>query len=139
MSAPKSPLPLQMRFLAIILGVTLLLWLPIEDTTEIWAILFAIAISIWLAIAFLTPKRVSLRSPLYNYILIGSLAGILITPVALLLMAFKTGLHGHETPDYTVQQLISILRRTPIWIAGGFLIGTGGGIWLTKRQPEQTA
>jgi hypothetical protein len=125
-----------MRFFAILLGIALLFWLPVEDTAETSAVLFAIAISTWLAIALFKSKRADFRPSLYNYILAGSLAGILVTPIALFLMVFKTGLHGHEAPDYTTQQFIAVARRMPAWITGGFLIGMGSGIWITKKQPE---
>lgn len=137
MSTKRGATSLQMRFLAIILGIVLLFWLSIEDTSETWAILFSIAISACLAIVFLGANRLSVRSLLYNCILIGTLAGILVTPIALLLMVFKTGLHGHEAPDYTAQQFISVVRRMPVWIVGGFFIGLGSGIWITRQQSEQ--
>jgi hypothetical protein len=123
-----------MRFLAIFLGMALLFWFPIEDTAVTWATLFAMSISGWLAIAFLIKKPLSLRSLLYNHILTGFLAGILITPIALLLIVFKTGFHAHEAPDYTIDQLISIVWKTPIWVVGGLVVGLGSGVWMTARE-----
>ena len=135
MSAKQSTsVPLQMRYFAILLGIALLFWLPIEDSAEAWAILFAIAISTWLAIALLLIKRISFRSILFDHVFVGTFAGILVTPIALLLMAFKIGLHSHEVPDYTIQQVISAIWKTPIWIIGGFLIGAGSGIWVSSRE-----
>jgi uncharacterized membrane protein YedE/YeeE len=127
-----------LRYWGIFLGIALLFWLPIEDTTETWALLFAIAISTWLAIAFFLSKRVKLRSLLVEYILSGTLAGILVTPIALLLMAIKTGFHAHEAPEYTSQQLVSTVWKTPLWIVGGFLVGLGSGIWLIYRETTAT-
>jgi hypothetical protein len=122
-----------MRYLAIFLGIALLFWLPIEDTAENWAILFALAISAWFAVAVLISNRVTFRSLLLNYILIATIAGAFVTPIALLLMAFKTGMHAHGAPEYSAQQLVSVVWKTPIWIAGGFLMGLGGGIWMVNR------
>lgn len=130
----STSIPLQMRYFAIFLGIALLFWLPIEDIAETWVILFAIALSTWLAVALFIAKRISLRSRLFSHVLVGTFAGILVTPIALLLMVFKTGFHAHEVPDYTTQQLISIVWKTPIWVIGGFLIGLGSGIWLTNRE-----
>jgi len=135
MSAKPTPnLPLPMRLLAICLGISLLLWLPIEDTAVTWTILFAMSISVWLAIAFLIKKPLSFRFLLYDHILAGALAGFLVTPIALLLIVFKTGLHTHEAPDYTIEQFISTVWKTPIWIVGGLLIGLGSGIWMITRE-----
>ncbi len=134
MSAEQKTIPLRMRLLAIILGMVFLFWLPLEDTAEVTAALFAIAICIWLAATFLILTKKTSPAKLYHYVLVGLIAGALVTPLTLSLMAFKTGLHGHQSPDFTAQQILSVVRKTPIWIIGGFLISLGSGIWLINRQ-----
>lgn len=133
MSKVFPAIPLRIRYLAIILGMLFFLWIPIEDTSEIPALLFAMATSAWLATTFLARVNKSFPSILLNYLLMGTLAGIAVTPLTLTFMAVKTGLHGHSAPDFTTQQMISIIRRTPIWLVGGFLIGLGSGLWFSNR------
>ena len=134
MSARKPPLPLQMRWAAILLGMVLLCWLPIEDTSENFALGMALALSVWGAATYLILPQKPFASPLWNALLAGSLTGGAITPLTLLLMAFKSGLHSHPTPDFTPTQIVSIINRTPIWLLGGFLIGLGSSLWRVYRQ-----
>jgi len=135
MSTSQKTIPLRMRLIAIILGMVFLFWLPIEDTSEYSAILFSIAICGWLAAAYLIQRMKTKPATLTLFILVGSIAGILVTPLTLFLMAFKTGFHGHHSPEYTTQQLLSVVRKTPVWLIGGFLISFGSGIWHINRQP----
>jgi hypothetical protein len=130
----SSTIPLRLRYLAIILGMVFFLWIPFEDTSEVPAILLAIAVCCWLATVFLVRIQKTSKVALHNFVIIGTFAGVAITPLTLVLMTLKTGLHGHSTPDFTPHQLISVIRRTPIWIISGFLIGLGSGIWVTNRQ-----
>ena len=51
------------------------------------------------------------------------------TAVALLLMAIKTGLHGHGTPDYTPEQMVRVLSLTPLWVVVGLVIGLITFFW----------
>ena len=134
MNINLSNISLRMRFIAIILGIALLFWLPFEDTTETTAILYAISISTWLAVTRLERVANVSQSSLRAIIMAGILAGTAITPLTLFLMAFKTGLHAHAAPDYSNTQIMAIIRRTPIWIISGFFISIGLGFWLNGRQ-----
>lgn len=136
MSISKTPIPLRLRYLAILLGMVFFLWLPFEDTSESIALLGGILTSTWLAAVFLTKKQEP-QTNLLNYVLAGSLAGILVTPITLLLMVLKTGLHAHVEPDFTYPQIVSVVQRTPIWLIGGFLVGLGRGLWLAQNQADQ--
>lgn len=123
-----------MRFAALLLGLALLLWLPFEDLHINFVLFFALAISTWLGARFLLavppdPKRILLR-----HLLVGLIAGLLVTPLAFGLMAFKTGVHGHGAPDFTPAQIGAVIRRTPIWIGGGMLIGLGSALWRLSRE-----
>ncbi len=53
------------------------------------------------------------------YPLAGLLGGAATAPVALLLMAIKTGLHGHSVPDYTSAQMMAVLISFPVWVGAG--------------------
>lgn len=119
------------RSFTILLGVALLFWVPFEDSSENPAILFAYVISTWLVGAlFIRFKNPSLFS-IINISFAGILTGATITPLIILLMVLKIGLHAHLVPDYSYEQFISIINRTPIWFISGFLTGMGFGL-ITK-------
>jgi hypothetical protein len=124
---PKRKTSGWLRLAALLLGIFLLLWLPVEDTDEIEVLVAAAAVSAWLALRYLLSQPGSAKS-LGKHILVGTLAGLAVTPLALFLMAFKTGLHGHENPDFTAEQIYYVIYRTPIWGFAGLLLGFGSGM-----------
>jgi hypothetical protein len=56
-------------------------------------------------------------------------AGLAVVPLALLLMGIKNGLHAHAQPEYTPQQILSVLRSLPVWSLAGLLAGSALAIW----------
>jgi hypothetical protein len=58
--------------------------------------------------------------------------------VAIFLMALKSGIHGHGTPDFTVAQMQEILLRTPFFAISGLLVGLGSGFWRFARKDSHT-
>ena len=50
--------------------------------------------------------------------------GAALGPAVLLLMALKTGLHGHG-PEYTAAQLAAVVSQWPWWIGAGAVGGVG--------------
>jgi hypothetical protein len=126
-----------MRFLALALGAGLLFWLPVEDTHERWVILFSSAASAWGAAYVLTRlppvSPVRRRSFLLRCLLVGLLAGLAVAPLALGLMIFKTGLHSHGTPDFTIEQVASVLQRAPYFGISGLLLGLGSALVIFAK------
>ena len=118
-----------MRLLALVLGISLLLWFPIEDVSQLSVVLFAALISAWLALRSLLPVQPGGRYYLVRYLLVGALAGLAVIPLALLLMALKTGLHSHSAPDFTYEQMQVLLFQTPLWVIVGLLLGLGGSLF----------
>lgn len=116
------------RGAAFILGVALLIWLPLEDSGILWPMLFALAGCVLGAARALTPPPRTGGKRWLLYALAGMLAGLAVTPLAIFFMAFKSGLHGHGAPDFTPEQVISVINRTPWWVTAGTLIGTGSGL-----------
>lgn len=128
--------PLWWRFLAIGVGILTLFWLPIEDTNLQAPTIIALLFCIIIAIRFLkTPRN---TWGVIRHMGSASLLGAAITPFTLLLMTFKAGLHSHDVPDFTAQQITQVIHRTPIWIAASLLIGLGSGIWryIQTSYPE---
>jgi hypothetical protein len=130
-----QPASRRLRILGILLGFCLLLWLPAEDTSDRWVLIFAAAICsltgayTWLWLEIRKGKRA------YYLPLAGFVGGALVTPAAFLLMAIKTGLHDHLTPDFTGDQIRAIVLRTPVWIISGLLVGLGAE--LLRRTDSQ--
>ena len=146
-------MPLLLRLTALIIAVAIILWLPIEDVGVHYVLVFAILISAWLAARFLTvatfpvaPSQALLgrnregrnreagRRFIIKHIIIGTLSGAAVSPLALLLMAFKSGLHGHGQPDFTLSQMAAVLARTPVWALAGFLTALGIAIARLARR-----
>jgi hypothetical protein len=126
--------PRWLRFLAILLAILLLLWLPFEDVTETWVITFSAAVCAWAAVRFLILTAHTPGNPWIRHIYTGLLAGLFITPLALFLMALKTGLHGHETADFSARQMARVVELTPIWMSVGLLFGLGSCLWRFARS-----
>jgi hypothetical protein len=124
----RGKTPAWLRISALLLGVWLLLWLPIEDQNEILVLLSAAAVNAWLALRYLARRSIPFGKGLLMPTLLGLLAGLLVTPTALFLMAFKTGIHGHGSPDFTGEQILAVIYGTPIWGVAGLLVGLGGGL-----------
>ena len=92
----------------------------------------------WGGIWLLLRIDASGKLTLLNHVLIGGGAGLLLVPLAILLMAIKTGIHGHGTPDYTVDQMQDVLSRMPFFALGGALLGAGSGmLGIAKKNQAQ--
>ncbi|HEX6304035.1 MAG TPA: hypothetical protein VFZ76_07585 [Anaerolineales bacterium] len=147
-------MPLLLRLTALIIAVAIILWLPIEDVGVHYVLVFAILISAWWAARFLIPylpgsselpgrygrwlgrnrEDAHGRRFIISHIIIGTLSGVAVSPLALLLMIFKSGLHGHGQPDFTPSQMAAVLARTPVWALAGFLTALGIAIARLARR-----
>lgn len=116
------------RRAAFFLGVALLIWLPMENSSILWPLLFALAGSILGVVRALPPPPRTGGWRWLLYALAGMLAGLAVTPLAIFIMAFKSGLHGHGAPDFSPGQVISVINRTPWWVISGTLTGAGCGL-----------
>lgn len=116
-----------------VLGIATLFWLPVEDLNERRVLFFAATICALVAARYLIVAPLTTRLVLWYYIFVGTLAGLVVSPVAVLLMAFKSGLHGHATPDFTPAQVVAVLWRAPVWGGSGFLLGLSAGLWRKFR------
>lgn len=122
-----------LRLLALLLGVIILFWLSFEDQSEYAVLLLSTAVCAWWAARFLVERPSGRTTVLIRHIIICTLAGLAIAPVAILLMAFKSGIHGHGSPDFTAWQIQSVLSRTPFLTVGGLLLGVGSALWRLAR------
>jgi hypothetical protein len=125
------------RLFAILLGIALFFWIPLEDSSENLAVLYAYFISTWLVGALLIRFKNPSRLTIINICFAGILTGATITPLIIFLMVLKTGIHAHLVPDYSFEQFISIINRTPIWFISGYLTGMGYGMIIKSAYVRQ--
>jgi hypothetical protein len=125
------------------LGICIMLWLPFEDTHTKWAVGFGAAIAVWFAARkvtriWFTHIALSARSSSIQVFarcsLAGLLAGLAVTPLAFFLMVFKTGLHSHGIPDFTYEQAVEVLHRTPFLALSGLFLGLGSGFAILSTS-----
>lgn len=117
------------RSSAILLGILWLFWLPMEDSSLLAVYFFAAGNSALAIYRLQRTKMWSTWKPGLRIVGLGCLAGFLVVSIALLLMAFKSGLHGHGVPDFTPAQILAVGRSFPIWVAGGGILGLGWHFW----------
>ncbi|HNB50805.1 MAG TPA: hypothetical protein PK530_02625 [Anaerolineales bacterium] len=120
----------RLRWSSFTLGVMILFWLPIEDTTFYTATLLAVAVCFLGGIAYAQKTQITSR----NFAWLGLVAGGCIGVLSFLLMVFKIGLHNHRAPDFTLGQLTGLLQTTPIWSVAGFLLGLSLHLYLVSRS-----
>jgi len=58
---------------------------------------------------------------------------VVVALLAFLLITLKIGLHGHGTPDFTVDQIRTLFNLVPYLSISGLLIGFGCGIWRVAK------
>jgi hypothetical protein len=124
------------RVSALLLGIGLLVWLAIEEQNVVSVLFFSGAICTWLAIRILFIPPTNSKQLLLRHVLVGIGAGLILAPLAILLMAIKTGIHGHGTPDFRVEQMQLVISRIFVFTLSGFLLGLGSGIWRLARSRD---
>lgn len=129
LSSRKNSPPLSLRLVTLLFSVLVLMWLPFEDSQVEWVILLAFLLTLLAVAWFLWVYSRTHILTGWIYPVIGLTAGCLVVIASLFLMVFKSGIHGHNAPDFTPDQIIHILRSLPAWILGGCLLGLGFGLW----------
>lgn len=106
-----------MKLTGMLLLAAFLLWLPLEDMSIWTTVILAGALSAWLG------WRWQHHHPASGWLvsLRGALLGLGTPILAILIMAFKGGLHGHGFPDFTVRQILQTLALLPYTIVIGLL------------------
>lgn len=125
-----------LRLTGLLLGFGILVWLPVEDQSELGVLIFSAALCTWIAARFLINPAPNDKQLILRHIFVGSGAGLVLAPLSILLMAIKSGIHGHGTPDFTVAQMGAVLMRTPYFVLTGLLLGLGSGILRLARMAD---
>jgi hypothetical protein len=129
---------LGLRISAFLLGILVLIWLPIEDQNVLLVVLISGGICTWAAAWILVKPVEGNRQIILRHGLVGMGAGLAVAPLGIMLMALKSGIHGHGTPDFTVAQLQEVMSRLPFFTISGLLIGLGSGLYRIVRRDSQT-
>lgn len=118
--------------------IIVLSWLPIEDAGEWFVIILAAAISTWLGVRFLFKSALNKQRLVLTHSITGLVAGLAVSLVAIILMAVKTGLHGHDEPDFSPEQIVTVLNLTPFFGVSGMFMGLGSGIIRKEFDKDAT-
>ena len=117
-----------LRLTGFLIGVVVLVWLPIEERSELGVLLISGLICTWIGVWLLHKTDTEGRHVILRFLLVGGGAGLLLAPLAVLLVAIKSGIHGHGSPDFTVSQMQTVISRLPYFVLVGILIGAGSGL-----------
>lgn len=126
------------RIGALLIGGGLFAWLSFEESSTFGVLLISAGICTWALLNFSSRQFEQCRLTNIRSALIGLISGLVISPLAIFLMAFKSGLHGHGTPDFTTTQIEQVLSLFPLFGLGGILSGLICRIWLraSKSNPS---
>lgn len=135
MRKPATPLRTRnwLRISGFALGIITLVWLTVEDRDALAVLVISGLICSWIGIWLLVRIDSSNRYVFWKHAGIGGGMGLLLAVLALILMALKTGIHGHGTPDYSVEQMRSVFSASPFFLLGGTLVGAGAGLLRTAQ------
>ncbi len=118
----------------VIYAVALLYWFSIEDVSLNGAIASGLAGTL-----ILTSHLIRVRWGMHTLLgfrilvffgLIGLLTGVLAAPLTAFLMVSKVGLHAHVYSDFTLEQVLSVLRVMPVWALTGLFFGLASGVGI---------
>ena len=135
----------RLRLIVLAYGISLFIWLSVEDVSVGPVILFGLGAA-FLTSVLSTVGKLNVVSIAARYLpilalLLGGLNGALTSVMVVALMFFKNSRHAHIFADYPPEVMVAILRRGPVWALAGGLIGLSVGLgWLAwRRNDEQSA
>jgi hypothetical protein len=119
----------QFRNIALLYGVIVFLWIPVEDFQTLPVVIFGTGLALMLLLGWILGRLGGKTIPI-GYLpiaaaLVGAVAGLGAVIATVGLMFFKTSLHAHVFPDYLPTQMLAMLERAPMWTIVGALIGLG--------------
>jgi hypothetical protein len=107
-----------------VIGLPLsIVWLSLEDSSRFGAATVGL---LW---ALLTARHAYVRwirrTDPAGLLTAATLAGALVGPMAVVLMALKVALHSHPVPDYQIDDIHAMLAWIPAGGSLGLLLGAG--------------
>jgi len=119
----------QLRGLGALWIFAFILWLPFEDT-EIWmSAILALGACIWIALRLSSKQLVNWLTALT----FGAALGGAVPLLAITLMAFKSGLHGHGFADFTARQVWGMWSALPFSLLAGGLMAVSLHLFVARR------
>jgi uncharacterized membrane protein YdfJ with MMPL/SSD domain len=120
--------------------ITCLVWLSLEENSIGSACILALTgVGIGLAIQmarFGRDMKLTGRSLVLGSGLFGMLLGLGTAVACTLLMFFKTAVHAHPIPDYSLAQMLGTIARAPAWALAGALLGLAAAcLVLASHHP----
>lgn len=122
---PERRRPRWLALATLLTGAVAFVWLSLEENSlrsvlSLGGIGAALsALHLQYAYALWTRFRRPLRAALIGgFIGGGTIIG------AVCLMFLKTATHAHIVPDYSLEQMLGMAARLPVWTAAGILLGT---------------
>ena len=132
----------RLRWLLLVYGIFLFIWLSVEDLSIVPVMAFGLGAAILISVLTTSGKLGRIQTaerylPLLMA-LRGALIGALTSVMVVVLMFFKNARHSHLFPDYPPAMMLAILRRAPVWVLAGGLIGLSLGLgWLVWRSKHE--
>ena len=131
----------RLRWLIILTGITLFLWLSREDNSVRSVTVFGFVVALLALSVWITGKfgghivRPSLLIPFAA--LTGAAFGLSTALTTVALMLGKSVIHSHFRPDYPPELMTAILERIPAWSAAGALTALAFALlWTAFHAPE---
>ena len=119
-----------LKWLTVIVGLYGLVWLSLEGAVG-QVILLAVGIGLlgagYATQRLLGGKELAPSRWLLLSAALGALLGLGIGLLVLILMAIKTGLHGHG-PEFTAAEIEWTISQIPLWTLAGLIAGLGLGL-----------
>jgi len=130
---PKLP---GLKWLTVIVGLWAVVWISLEGS--LWQIILLAVSLVLLAAGYLMQRLLGGRGLTQGRWLLfcgalGAAMGLASAVLALLLMAIKTGLHGHG-PEFTAAEIEWIVGQIPLWTMTGIIAALGLGIMALAFQ-----
>jgi hypothetical protein len=104
----------KLRFVGLGILITGLFWTRAEELNTNSVSILGGLITGWVVSNYLLSKN-QLR---FARIIIPFIWGI--TPITLLMMFYKNGIHGHAFPEYSLRQTQDVILRMPIFLIIGY-------------------
>lgn len=117
--------PRWLALATLLTGAVAFVWLSLEENS-LWSVLALGGACAALSLLHAHYGRAlwtRFRRPV-RAALIGGLLGGGTAFIALCLMFLKTAAHAHIVPDYSLEQMLGMAMRIPVWTAAGILLGT---------------
>jgi hypothetical protein len=134
----RSKVPLWLRFATIASGMSVLIWLPFEDTSTFWVVLLSAWMSLVLSLQ--ARFRLSRAKPIspWRVLILAVLGGLAVAPVSLLLIILKSGVHAHAGSDYSWEQIVALFLQAPFWMLASILVGLGFILWRSFHTDRES-